>query len=105
MPEIQKEVYMLVRVQRNQIHHFKEPILGATGNPTGGEKDVLQLDVQFPEYPELPTYGLRINYPISKPKVLAAIKVKAQEAKTQMEADEAIRSQLGAEVLEFKIEV
>jgi len=95
---------MKVRIQRDQIHHFKEAILDAEGNPTG-EKDALQLGVQFPEYPELPTYGVRVDFPIDKQKVLDAVKAKAQEAKAQLERDEAIRSQLGDEVLEFDIEV
>lgn len=96
---------MLVKIQRNQIHHFKEPVLDTNGNPTGEVKDVLQIDVQFPEYPNLPTYGLRIDFPITKQKVKDAIRVKAQQAKAQMGADEAIRSQLGAEILEFDIGV
>lgn len=96
---------MLVRVQRNQIHHFKENILDADGNPTGEEKDVLQLDVQFPEYPELPTYGLRIDFPIDKQKAKDAIIVKAQEARAQMDADQVIRDKLGSDILEFDIEV
>lgn len=34
-----------------------------------------------------------------------AIRAKAQEAKAQFEADEAIRAQLGSDILEFDIEV
>lgn len=96
---------MLVKVQRSQIHHFKEAVIDELGNPTGEEKDVLQLDVQFPEYPDLPTYGLRVDFPISKQKVLNVVKAKAQVVKEQMARDEAIRELLGAEVLEFDIEV
>lgn len=96
---------MKVKVQRNQIHHFKEDILDAGGNPTGEQKDVLQLGVQFPEYPDLPTYGIRVDFPITKQKVLDAIRAKAQEAKIQMERDEAIRAKLGAEILEFDVEI
>lgn len=96
---------MLVKIQANRIHHFKEPILDANDNPTGGEKDVLQFGVQFPEYPDLPTYSLRIDFPIDKPKVLDAIRVKAQAAKAQMERDEVIRAKLGADILEFNISV
>lgn len=96
---------MKVRIQRNQIHHFKEPILDAQGNPTGEEKDVLQLDVQFPEYLDLPTYGLRVDFPITKARVKDAVRVKAIQAKTQMEADEVVRELLGIDVLEFDIEV
>jgi len=92
---------MLVRIQRNQIHHFKEPILDADGNPIG-EKDVLQFGLQFPEYPDLPTYGMRIDFPITKQGVKDAIIAKAQSVVTQMQRDEAIRSQLD-EVLEFEV--
>lgn len=96
---------MRVKIQRNQIHHFKEPIRDAQGNPTGEQKDILQFDVQFPKYPDLPTYGLRIDFPIDKQKVKDAIRLKAQKAKAQIEADEAIRAKLGDEILEFDIEV
>lgn len=96
---------MRVRIERSQIHHFKGPILDADGNPTGEVKDILQLDVQFPEYPDLPTCGLRIDFPVDKQKVKDAIIVKAQEAKAQMEADEAIRDKLGTDILEFDVEV
>jgi len=96
---------MLVRIQRNQIHHFKEAILDAQRQPTGEVKDVLQLDVQFPEYPDLPTYGLRVDFPITKQKVKDAIKAKAQEALAQVNADEAVKSQLGNEVLEFDVDI
>ena len=85
---------MKVRINPNHIHHFNTP-----------EGDELQLDVQFPEYPELPTYGLRVDFPITKAKVLDAIKVKAQQAKAQMEADQAIRDKLGTDILEFDVEV
>ena len=96
---------MRVKIQRNQLHHFKEPMLDSEGKATGEIKDVLQLDVRFPEYPDLPTYGLRIDFPINKQKVLDAIKVKAQEAKAQISADDAIRAQLGEDVLDFNVEV
>jgi len=96
---------MLVRIQRNQIHHFKEDILDAEGNPTGEQKDILQLGVQFLEYPDLPTYGLRVDFPITKQKVKDAIKLKAQEAMAQLQTDEAARELLGSEILEFSVEV
>ena len=96
---------MKVRIQRNQIHHFKEEVLDANNEPTGVEKEVLQFDVQFPDYPDLPTYGMRVDFPITKKKVKDAITVKAQEAKAQMAKDEAIRSLIGEDVLEFNVEV
>lgn len=96
---------MKVKIDPKHIHHFKEEVLNVHDNPTGQIKDVLQLDVQFPEHPELPTYGLRIDFPITRAKVNDAIRVKAQEAKAQMKVDEAVRNQLGAEILEFDIGV
>ena len=96
---------MRVKVNPNHIHHFKVNILDAEGNPTGEIKDVLQQDVQFPEYPNLPTYGLTVDFPIDRQKVLDAIKAKAIEVKAQVDRDEAIRSLLGAKILEFDIEV
>ncbi|NVM23869.1 MAG: hypothetical protein HWN68_19075 [Desulfobacterales bacterium] len=96
---------MKVRVDPNHIHHFKQPILDANRKPTGEVKDVLQLDVQFPKYPQLPTYGLRIDFPITKQKVLDAIKAKARQAKAQVDLDIFIKGQLGTDILEFDVEV
>ena len=96
---------MRVKIQRNQIHHFRERVFDNDGKATGEIRDVLQLDVQFPEHPELPTYGISIDFPIDKQKVSDAIKTKAQEARAQMEADDAIRAQLGNGVLDFNVEV
>lgn len=94
---------MKVKIDPRHIHHFKEDIKDAQGNPTGEQKDVLQLDVQFPEYPNLPTYGLRVDFPIAKQKVLEAIKAQAQQAQAQMQADQAIKDKLGTDIVEFDI--
>ena len=96
---------MKVRIRRDQIHHFKEPILDDSGQPTGEEKDVLQLDVQFYEYPELPTYGVRVDFPITRQVVKEAVRARAVEAMAQLQRDEAVRALLGAEILEFEVEV
>ena len=96
---------MLVRIDPNHIHHFKEPILDANGNPIGEFRDVLQLDIRFPEYPHLPTYGLRIDFPITKQKVRNAIKAKARQAKAQVDLDIFIKGQLGNDILEFDVEL
>lgn len=96
---------MKVRIQQSQIHHYKEQVLDGAGIPTGELKDVLQLDVQFPEHPDLSTMGIRVEFPISKQKVLDAIRAKAQEAKAQVERDIAIRELVGTDILEFNIEV
>ncbi len=92
----------LVKVQQSQIHRFTADIVDEKGSITD-TKDVVQFDVRFPEYPESPTYGLRIDFPITVQKIKDVIKSKAQRAKAQMQADEAIRSQLD-DVLEFEVD-
>lgn len=96
---------MLAKIQRNQIRHLKVRVRDAQGQPTGELKDVLHLDVDFPEYPDLPTYGITVDFPIDKKKVKDAVKALAQKAMTQIEQDELIRNQLGNEILEFEVEV
>jgi len=81
---------MLVKIDPKHVHHFG---------------DTLQLDVQFPEYPDLPTYGLRLPIPVTKQQVKDAIKAKAQKAKAQMDKDTAMRDMLGTDIFEFNIEV
>jgi len=46
---------MIAIIQRNQIRYFK--------NEQVGEEltDRLQLDISFPEYPDLPTYGISVD--------------------------------------------
>lgn len=41
---------MLARIQESMIHHFVQD-----GN------DILQFDISFTEYPELPTYGITLD--------------------------------------------
>ena len=90
-----------VKVQRNQIHHWVDvPVEG------GGTKEVLEFGISYPDYPDLPTYGIRIDYPIDKPKVLAAIREKTLWVKDQMQRDNLIRQQVeDMGYLEFTIEV
>ena len=45
---------MRAKIQRNQIKHFKQV-------PEGSLQDRIQLDVRFPEYPDLPTYGIDVD--------------------------------------------
>lgn len=71
-----------VKIQRNQIHHWIE----------GGE--VLQFDMSLPDYPNLPTYGMRVDYPITQQKVLDAIKAKLVIVRDQIERDSVIRQQI-----------
>ena len=71
-----------VHIQKNQIHHWV------------GDIDILQFDMRCPEYSSLPTYGMRIDFPITKQKVLAAIKAKLVIVKEQIARDNLIRQQI-----------
>ena len=95
---------MKAKIDPTQVHYLKEPLFDA-GDNVVGEKDVLQFDVKFLEHPELPTYNLRVDAPITRDKVIEAIKTKWQEVEIQRKADEAIKALLGAEFLESEIEV
>ena len=77
---------ILVHIQRDQIHHWINEDL----------TEVLEFGMRCPEYPNLPTYGLRVDYPIDKPKVLAAIQAKLVIIRDQIERDNLIRSQIEA---------
>lgn len=81
---------MLIRINPKHIHHFG---------------DTLQFDLQFPEYPDLPTYGIRLPTPVIKQQVKDAITDKAQEVVAQMQKDVAMRDMLGEDILEFNVEV
>ena len=80
---------MKVRILPNQIHHRIEE-----------GKDVLYLDFNYPEYPQLPTYGIKINLPATNVEIKVVIGVHAQKIKEQMSKDEWMRKQLEP-ILEF----
>jgi hypothetical protein len=71
-----------VYIQKNQIHHWV------------GEPDVLEFGMKCPEYPNLPTYGLRVDCPITKQKVLDAIKAKLETVRDQIARDNDIRQSI-----------
>lgn len=73
-----------IKIQKNQIHHWINEDL----------TEVLQFDMRLPEYPSLPTYGMRIDFPIDKQKVLAAIEAKLEIVRDQIERDNTIRQQI-----------
>jgi len=73
-----------VHIQRDQIHHWINEDL----------TEVLEFGMRCPEYPSLPTYGLRVDYPIDKPKALAAIVAKLTIIRDQIARDNLIRSQI-----------
>jgi len=79
-----------VYIQKNQVHLCD--VYDEQGNPTG--KQEIQFGIQCKEYPDLPTYGLRIPYPCTKAQVSAAIQAKIQEVKEQLDKDNQLRQQI-----------
>ena len=75
---------ILVHIQRDQIHHWINEDL----------TEVLEFGMRCPEYPNLPTYGLRVDYPITQTKVLNAIKARLVIIRDQIERDNLIRQQI-----------
>jgi len=73
-----------VHIQKDQIHHWINEDL----------TEVLEFGMRCPEYPNLPTYGLRVNYPIDQTKVLNAIKARLVIIRDQITRDNLIRSQI-----------
>ena len=73
-----------VHIQKNQIHHWINE----------DSSEVLQFGMRCPEYPNLPTYDLRVDYPITKQKVLAAIKAKLEIIRDQRSRDNDIRQSI-----------
>ena len=73
-----------VQIQRDQIHHWINEDL----------TEVLEFGMRCPEYPNLPTYGMRVNYPITQTKVLDAIKARLVIIKNQIARDNLIRQQI-----------
>ena len=89
---------MKAKIQRNQIRLYKdEPVYDDQGNPTGELQDRLQLDVQFTEYPDLPTYGISIDVtglttkPQLKAAIVAELKALQDKVKAQMVVNETAR--------------
>lgn len=83
---------MLIKIliQVNQIHLF--PVYDENGQPTGDEE--VQFGIRCADYPDLPTYGMRVPYPCTKADVDAAIEAKCVEIKAQMQKDNQLRQQI-----------
>jgi len=75
-----------VHIQRDQIHHWINEDL----------TEVLEFGMRCPEYPTLPTYGMRVNFPLTQTKVLDAIKARLVIIKNQIARDNLIRQQIEA---------
>jgi hypothetical protein len=71
-----------IKIQRNQIHHFID----------NGE--FLQFGMSLPDYPDLSTYGMRVDYPHTQTKVLDAMKAKLVIIRDQIARDNLIRQQI-----------
>ena len=93
---------MLAKIQYNQIHHYVRQVMDAEGDVS--DKDVLQIDVTFPEFPHLPAYRLAVDFPFTIESVKAAVKTLAIQAKEQIAKDAIVREQLKG-ALEFDVEV
>ena len=93
---------MLAKIRNSQMHHFVQKTVDVAGKEAA--KDVLQFDVQFPEYPELPTYGLTVDFPVTKEKVMEAVQTLAKQVKEQMAKDAIVREQF-KDILEFDVKV
>ena len=85
---------MKINILRKQIHSQSVDIFDAMGNPTGKTKRVLHIEFNLPDYPDLPTYGINIDFPIDKSKVQDALRTKLQVIQAQIEVDELVRQQL-----------
>jgi len=70
-----------VEIQRNQIHHWINADLTET----------LEFGIRCPDYPNLPTYGMRVDYPITKQILLDAIRAKLTIVKAQLLRDINVR--------------
>jgi hypothetical protein len=80
-----------IKISRNNIHHWVDvPVYDGDGNQTG-TKEVLQFDMSLPEHPNLPTYGMSVDYPISKQILLDAIRTKLEIVKAQISRDINVR--------------
>jgi len=93
---------MLAKINYNQIHHYVRQVIDAEGDASN--KDILQIDVTFPEFPHLPTYRAEVDYPFIVENVKAAVKALAIQAKEQMAKDAVVREQLEGS-LEFDVKV
>jgi len=71
-----------VHIQRDQIHHWINEDLS----------EVLEFGMRCPEYPNLPTYGMRVDYPITKQILLDAIRAKLVIVKAQILRDVNVRT-------------
>ena len=83
-----------VEIQKNQIHHWVDvPVYNSQGNQIG-TKEVLEFGMKCPEYDSLPTYGIRVDYPITQQIILDAIKAKLTAVQEQIVRDNTIRDQI-----------
>ena len=71
-----------VSIQRDQIHHWVNEDL----------TEVLEFGMRCPEYPNLPTYGMRVDFPITKQILLDAIRAKLVIVKAQILRDVNVRT-------------
>lgn len=95
-----------VEIQKNQIHHWVDvPVYNSQGNQTG-TKEVLQFGMKCIDYPDLPTYGIKVDYPIDQAKILTAIQEKLTSVQAQIVRDNTIRASIeGMGYLNFTVTI
>ena len=71
-----------VTIQRDQIHHWVNEDLSET----------LEFGIRLPDYTFLPTYGLKVDYPITKQILLDAIRARLVLVKAQVLRDINVRT-------------
>ena len=81
-------------IKQKSVHHWIGP---------GAER--VEFDLNFPDYPELPTFGMSLPYPIAKQDIIDAVAAKAQEIKLQIARDAAVRTLFDITILSMDIAV
>ena len=74
---------MLVKISPSQIRNRIE-----------NEQEVLYLDFTYPEYPQLPTYGIKVDLPATNVEIKAVIGAHSRKIVDQITRDELARKQL-----------
>ena len=87
---------MRLTINPTHIHHSRQPIVDEHGEPTGQVIDVVTLDVNVPNHPDLPTYGISIDLPLTKDKVKNALEALAGRINDQLANDEIVRDQISS---------
>jgi len=87
---------MRLTIDPIHIHHSRQDIIDEHGQATGQQIEVVTLDVNVPNHPDLPTYGIAIDLPLTKDKVKNAMEALACRITRQLADDEIVRDQISS---------